>query len=53
MGKSLNLYYVIACVRCCIGVVRLYCSGNTVPELSLVILVELHWKGQPKRVIVL
>lgn len=25
MGKSLNLYYVIACVRCCIGVVRLYC----------------------------
>ena len=24
MGKSLNLYYVIACVRCDIGVVRLY-----------------------------
>lgn len=32
-GNSLNLYHVIACARCDMGVVRYKHSWSTVPEL--------------------
>ena len=46
-GNSLNLYYVIACVRCSMGVVGLVRSKNTVFGIQIINLVEQSWKGRP------
>ena len=50
-GNSPNLYYVIACARCNMGVARYKCSRSTFLELYLFSLIELFWKGRPKKVI--
>ena len=53
-GKSLNLQYVIACVRCTIGVAGYKRLKNAVFERNrLCYLAEVFWKGQPKKVIAL
>ncbi len=49
-GKSLNFYHVIACVRCDKRVVGHKCLEYTGSMLFVIILVELFWKGQPKKV---
>jgi hypothetical protein len=49
-GKSLNLSHVITCLCCVKGVVGVVGPGKTVPGINLVCLVEVSWKGLPKRV---
>ena len=49
-GNSLNLYHVITGECCDKEVAGCKCSRITVLELLCFTLIELFWKGQPKRV---
>jgi hypothetical protein len=49
-GNSLNLWYVIACVRCIIGVAGFKRLGNAISSIRVYNLTELLWNGQPKKV---
>ena len=49
-GNSPNLCHVIACVRCDKGVAGCKCLVYADTKSFLAFLVELFWKGQPKKV---